>query len=153
MSDTVVKKPKVSTLTGLYYAETLNGEKTQIAFVQSIPPLKKAKEAITYNALDLEEEQQAKGSRKAEALEIPVLFTEPQHDKVKVLADSDKSYYWFIQLPKETAVTSDKPLTFYFSGAVDLGLDELEIDGMIQETITVYRDSKVQESKGFPTSE
>lgn len=145
-------KPKVSTLTGLYYATTLTGEKTQVAYVQSIPPLKNAKEAITYNALDLEEEQQAKGSRKAEALQIPVLFTETQHDAVKALADSNNSYYWFIQLPEETASTTGKPLTFHFSGAVDLGLDELEIDGMIQETITIYRDSAVSESKGFPTA-
>ena len=58
--------PKTSTLSTLWVAETLTGERTQVAFVQEIPPLKSAKEAITYNALDLEEEQQAKGNRKAE---------------------------------------------------------------------------------------
>ena len=57
--------PKVSTLSTLWYASTLTGEKTQVAYVQEIPPLKSAKEPITYNALDLDEEQQAKGTRKA----------------------------------------------------------------------------------------
>lgn len=144
-------KPKVSTLTKLFVASTLTGEKTQVGYVQNIPKLQNTKEAITYNALDLEEEQQAKGSRKAETLEIPVLFTETQHDAIKEKADSDDSFYWFVQLPEETASTAGKPLTFYFTGACDLGMDEIEIDGMLQETVAIYRDSKVSESKGFPT--
>ncbi len=145
--------PKVSTLSTLWYSETKTGERTQIAYVQEIPPLKSAKEAITYNALDLEEEQQAKGSRKAEVLTIPILFTEKQHDKLKELSDSDKEYYWFIKLPESTASTSGKPLVFYFTGACDMGLDTIAIDDMLKENLTIYRSSKVEEAKGFPTDE
>ena len=144
--------PKVSTLSTLWIASALTGEKTQVAYVQEIPPLKSAKEAITYNALDLEEEQQAKGSRKAEVLTIPILFTEEQHDVLKAKADSDSEYYWFIKLPESTASTSGKPLVFYFTGACDLGLDTITIDEMLKENLTIYRSSQVQESKGFPTT-
>ena len=144
--------PKVSTLSTLWYASTLTGEKNQIAYVQEIPPLKSAKEPITYNALDLDEEQQAKGTRKAETLTIPVLFTEEQHDALKALSDSDEEYYWFIKLPDSTAKTSGKPLVFYFSGACDLGLDTIAIDDMLKENLTIYRSSKVDETKGFPTA-
>lgn len=143
--------PKVSTLSTLWYANTLTGERTQVAYVQEIPPLKSAKEAITYNALDLDEEQQAKGSRKAETLTIPLLFTEKQHDKLKELADSDDEYFWFIKLPDSTATVSGKPLVFYFTGACDLGLDTIAIDDLLKENLTVYRSSKVSETKGFPT--
>lgn len=144
--------PKVSTLSTLWYASTLTGDKTQVAYVQEIPPLKSAKEPITYNALDLDEEQQAKGTRKAETLTIPVLFTEEQHDALKALSDSDEEYYWFIKLPDSTAKTSGKPLVFYFSGACDLGLDTIAIDDMLKENLTIYRSSKVDETKGFPTA-
>lgn len=146
-------KPQVSTLTTLWNAPTLNGERTQVAYVQSIPALKQAKEAITYNALDLNEEQQAKGSRKAETLTIPILFTENQHDKLKELADANNDSYWFIKLPDATASEAGKPLTFYFTADCDLGMDAIEIGGMLQENITLYRSSEVLESKGFPVSE
>lgn len=145
-------RPKVSTLTTLWYASTLTGERTQVAYVQEIPALKSAKEAITYNALDLQEEQQAKGSRKAETLTIPILFTESQHDTLKALSDSDNEYYWFIKLPDETATTANKPIVFHFTGACDLGMDTISIDGMLQENITLYRSSEVSETKGFPTA-
>lgn len=147
------QSPKVSTLSTLWYSETEKGEKTQVAYVQEIPPLKSAKEAITYNALDLEEEQQAKGNRKAETLTIPLLFTEVQHDKLKALADSDSEYYWFVKLPESTASTSSKPLVFSFTGACDLGMDTIAIDDLLKENLTIYRSSKVVETKGFPTTE
>lgn len=147
------QKPKVSTLSTLWVAETLTGDKTQVAYVQEIPPLKSAKEAITYNALDLEEEQQAKGSRKAETLTIPILFTESQHDTLKTKSDSNKEYFWFIKLPESTASTATKPIVFSFTGACDLGLDTIAIDDMLKENLTIYRSSAVDETKGFPTAE
>lgn len=144
--------PKVSTLSTLWVGNTLTGEREQIAFVQEIPALKSAKEAITYNALDLDEEQQAKGSRKAEPLTIPILFTEDQHDKLNAKANSDEELFWFIKLPESTASEAGKPLVFYFTGACDLGLDTIAIDDLLKENLTIYRSSKVQESKGFPTA-
>ena len=83
---------------------------------------------------------------------IPILFTEEQHDGLKALSDSDEEYYWFIKLPDSTAKTSGKPLVFYFSGACDLGLDTIAIDDMLKENLTIYRSSKVDETKGFPTA-
>lgn len=145
--------PKVSTLSTLWFATTKTGERTQVAYVQEIPPLKSAKEAITYNALDLEEEQQAKGSRKAETLTIPILFTETQHDTLKALSDTDTEYYWFIKLPDSTAATANKPIVFNFTGACDLGLDTISIDDMLKENITIYRSSAVEETKGFPVAQ
>lgn len=143
--------PKVSTLSTLWVSETLTGSRKQIAYVQEIPPLKSAKEAITYNALDLEEEQQAKGSRKAETLTIPLLFTEEQHDELSTKAEGDTEYYWFIKLPDTTAKTDGKPIVFYFTGACDLGMDTIAIDDLLKENLTIYRSSKVTECKGFPT--
>lgn len=144
-------KPQVSTLSTLWNAETLTGERTQVAYVQSIPALKSAKEAVTYNALDLEEEQQAKGSRKAETLTIPILFTHEQHKRLRTLAEANKDSHWFIKLPDSTAEVDGKPLVFYFTADCDLGLDTIEIDGMLQENLTLYRSSAVLESDGFPT--
>lgn len=146
------KTPKVSTLSTLWYADSKSGERTQVAYVQEIPALKSAKEAITYNALDLDEEQQAKGSRKAETLTIPLLFTEEQHDKLSALANSDNEYHWFIKLPDGTASTEGKPLVFNFTGACDLGMDTIAIDDLLKENLTIYRSSKVEETKGFPTA-
>ncbi len=145
-------KPQVSTLSTLWVADSLTGEKTQVAYVQEIPALKSAKEAITYNALDLSEEQQAKGSRKAETLTIPILFTETQHDTLKAKADANKDNYWFIKLPDSTAEATGKPLVFYFTADCDLGMDTIAIDDMLKENLTLYRSSEVQESKGFPTT-
>lgn len=144
-------KPQVSTLTTLWNSDSLAAARTQIAYVQSIPALKQAKEAITYNALDLAEEQQAKGSRKAETLTIPILFTEEQHKKLKELAEKNTDSYWFIKLPDNTASTTGKPLVFYFTADCDLGMDTIEIDGMLQENLTLYRSSEVLENQGFPT--
>lgn len=143
--------PKVSTLSTLWFATSKTGERTQVAYVQEIPALKSAKEAITYNALDLDEEQQAKGTRKAETLTIPLLFTEEQHDILKEIAESDLEYYWFVKLPDATAKTTGKPLVFSFTGACDLGMDTIAIDDLLKENLTIYRSSKVEESKGFPT--
>ena len=144
--------PKTSTLSTLWVAETLTGERTQVAFVQEIPPLKSAKEAITYNALDLEEEQQAKGNRKAETLTIPLLFTEEQHDMLIQKAESNKEFHWFIKLPDDTAKTEGNPIVFNFTGACDIGLDTIAIDDMLKENLTIYKSSKVSETKGFPTN-
>ena len=47
--------PKVSTLSTLWFATSKTGERTQVAYVQEIPALKSAKEAITYNQCKNEE--------------------------------------------------------------------------------------------------
>lgn len=145
------KTPNTSTKTKVFYSNTLVGDKTQLCYIQSIPPFRELKEAITYNALDLEEEQQAKGTSKAGDLQLPFLFTEEQWDNVDALAQSDEEYYWFFQLPESTAIEAGKPLTFYFPASIDLGMDTIEIDGMLQSICKLFRSGKVKSSKGFPT--
>lgn len=147
-----MNKPQTSMLTTLWKAKTLTGERTQVAYVQSIPALKSPADPITYGALDLDEEQQAKGTRKSETLTIPILYTEEQHDSLKEEADSGDDCYWFVKLPDVTATQTGKPLVYYFTGSCDLSNESIEIDGMLQENITIYRSSQVKECKGFPTA-
>lgn len=143
--------PKTSTLTKVYFAETKNGEKTQLAFVQSIPEFLTAPEPITYSALDIDDERQTEGRKKSESMEIEFLYTEEQYDALKAIETSKASGYWFIQLPEVTAVEEGKPLTWNFSGTCFVGMSEIAIDDMLKSKVTIYRNSAVEETKGFPT--
>lgn len=143
-------EPKTSTLTKLYYSESLGGAKTQVGFVQSIPEFLTAPEPITYSAIDIDDERQAPGRKKAENLEIEFLYQESQYDAIKALETAGTNVYWFIQLPDATAETSGKPLTWYFQGTCFLGMSEIAIDDMLKSKLTIYRSSAISESKGFP---
>lgn len=142
--------PKTSTLTTLWYSETKAGNRTQVGFVQGIPEFLTAPEGITYSALDIDDERQAPGRKKAENLEIEFLYRESQYDEIKEIAENKKNVYWFIQLPEETAVTEGKPLTWNFQGTCFLGMSEIAIDDMLKSKLTIYRNSAIEESKGFP---
>lgn len=143
-------EPKTSTLTTLWYASTKAGERTQIGFVQSIPEFLTAPEPITYSALDIDDERQTAGRKKAENLEIEFLFREEQYDAIKELETAKTNAYWFIQLPEETAETKGKPLTWNFQGTCFLGMSEIAIDDMLKSKLTIYRSSAIEETKGFP---
>ena len=147
-----MKEPQVSTLTKLYFANTLTGARTQVGFVQSIPEFLQAPEGITYSALDIDDERQAKGRKKAENLEIEFLYQESQYDTIKALETADTEVYWFIQLPDSTAETTGKPLTWNFKGTCSIGMSEIAIDDMLKSKLTIYRSSAVAETKGFPTA-
>ena len=149
-------KPKTSTMTKLFHADTLEDLKTQgtrkqVAFVQSIPEFLKAPEGITYSALDIPDERQAEGRQKAENLEIEILFKEDQYDELKALQTAKTNGYWAIQLPEDTAAQQGKPLTGYFTGTCYIGMSEIAIDDMLKSKLTIYRSSEIKESKGFPT--
>lgn len=149
--------PKTSTLTKLFHADTLadlqaEAKRKQVAFVQSIPEFLKAPEGITYSALDIPDERQAEGRKKAESLEIEILFKEDQYDELKALQTAKTNGYWAIQLPESTASTTGKPLTWYFTGTCFIGMSEIAIDDMLKSKITIYRSSEIKESKGFPTA-
>lgn len=149
-------EPKTSTLTKLFHAndlEKLVAEATrkQVAFVQSIPEFLTAPEPIAYSALDIDDERQAPGRKKAESIEIELLFTEEQYDELKAIQDAKTNGYWAIQLPEETATQEGKPLTWYFTGTCHIGMSEIAIDDMLKAKLTIYRSSAVEESKGFPT--
>ncbi|HIU51406.1 MAG TPA: hypothetical protein IAB70_02090 [Candidatus Merdicola faecigallinarum] len=143
--------PYSTMLSKLYYATELTGEKTQVAWVQEIPEFDPAPEGIEFSALDTDYTGQVPGRRSADAIAIPILFTEAQHDKLKAL-DKTKDYYWFILLPEETATTPQKPVCFNFQAKVRLGMAALAVDEMLQETITLYKSTEVSETKGLPTS-
>lgn len=146
-----MSEPKTSTLTKLYYAETKTGERKQIGFVQSIPEFLTAPEPITYSALDIDDERQTAGRKKAENLEIEFLYREEQYDEIKEMETAKKEVYWFIQLPEETAVSEGKPMTWNFQGTCFLGMSEIAIDDMLKSKLTIYRSSSIEETKGFPT--
>lgn len=114
--------------------------------VQSIPQLQTPQEPITYGSLESSTEFQTKGTRKAESIAIPVLYVAEQHSALKALADANSKLTFYVKFPDSTAPTSEKPLTYTFSGTIDLANDEISIDGMLAETITIYRDSVVTET-------
>jgi hypothetical protein len=144
--------PKTSILTKLYYATTLDAvSKSQVLYVQEIPALEEAAEAITYNALEFESERQEQGTKTASQITIPVLYQESQHDALKTLSDAKTELYWFIRYPDATATVSGDPLVKYFTGTCNLVGDAITIGEMLQETLTIYRSSDVEESKDFPT--
>ena len=137
--------PKTSMKTELWYSVD-SGTKTQIFMVQSIPQLQTPQEPITYGSLESSTEFQTKGTRKAESIAIPVLYVAEQHSALKALADANSKLTFYVKFPDSTAPTSEKPLTYTFSGTIDLANDEISIDGMLAETITIYRDSVVTET-------
>ena len=144
-----MSEPRTTMMTKLFHASTKTGERSQIAYVQSIPEFLTAPEPITWSALDIDDERQAVGRKKAENLEIELIFTEEQYDELKALETANSNEYWFIQLPAETATQDGKPLTWKFQATVHVGLTELALDDMIKAKITLYRNTAVEESKGF----
>ena len=145
--------PKTSTLTKVYFSDTLDGARTQLAYVQSIPEFLTAPEPITYSALDIDDERQTEGRKKAETMEIEFLYTEEQYDTLKAVETEKTNGYWFIQLPEVTAKETGKPLTWYFQGTIFVGMSEITIDDMLKSKVTIYRNSAIEESKGFPEAD
>ena len=142
--------PDVSTLTKVWYSETKTGEKTQVSFTEEIPELESAPDAITATVLDLDYELAQPGIRKAETIEIPVLYTHTQHKRLKNL-DDNKEYYWWFELPEATAETTGKPLVRYFTGRKRLTMDTISTEDFIKDKLTLYKTSEVMEFDGFPT--
>ena len=67
--------PYSTMLSKLYYSETKEGEKTQVAYVQEIPDFDPAPEGIEWSALDTDYTGQVPGRRSADALpKIPSGF-------------------------------------------------------------------------------
>lgn len=146
-------EPRTTMMTKLYHSSTRIGECKQIAYIQSIPEFLTAPEPITWSALDIDDERQAVGRKKAENLEIELIFTEEQYDELKALEKTNSNEFWFIQLPTETATEEGKPLTWNFQATVHVSLSELALDDMIKAKITLYRNTAIEETKGFPTAE
>ena len=142
--------PDVSTLTKLYYSESLTGTRTQIAYVTEIPQLEEAPEQITAQALDLDYELARPGIRKASSIEIPILFTHAQHKTLRAL--KGKELYFFFELPENTASEEGKPLVRYLQGTSVLTMDTIAVEDFLKDILTIYKISTVEESDGFPTA-
>lgn len=143
--------PDVSTLTKVWYSETKTGERTQVSFTEEIPELESVPDAITATVLDLDYELSQPGIRKAETIEISVLYTHTQHKRLKNL-DKNKEYYWWFELPESTAETEGKPLVRYFTGKLRITMDTITPEEYIKDKLTLYKTSAVEESDGFPTA-
>jgi len=150
---TETKTPAVSTMTELSYSTTLGGTRTDIGYVQSIPEMLKTPDSITYSAVDIPDERQAKGRIKAEDMEIEILFTESQWDEIRAVQEAGTEVYVHIKLPDNTANTDNKPIVFYFKATMAIGMSSIEIDDMLKSKIKLYRSSEIKESKGFPTAQ
>ena len=144
--------PNTTILSKLYYSESLNGEKKQVSWVQEIPDFDTAPDGIEWSALDTDYTGQEPGRKSGDPIAIPILFTKTQHSQLKAL-DKKKIYYWFILLPEDCVDEGEQPPCFYFQGKVRLGMNALEIDEMLKETITIYKSTAVEESEGLPTGE
>lgn len=144
-------QPQTSMETELWYADDAQGTNLkQIFKVQEIPTLSSAQEPQTYGCLESDEEYATKGTRKYESIEVPILFIEEQHDALKAIAESNKEVQWFVKLPDSTAAVDGKPLTYTWKGSLGLGNDTIALDGVLQEKMTIYKSTPVEEIKGLP---
>lgn len=138
--------PKTTMKTELWYSTSSSySSLKQIFMVQEIPVLQAPKDAINYGCLESSTEFQTEGTRKAETITIPVLLVEAQHNELKTLADAGTEVYFCVKLPESTTATAGHPICEKFSGTIDITFDALSIDGMIQENLTIYKDSTVEE--------
>ncbi len=149
-STPIATTPQVLMKAEVSYATTLIGEKTKIGYVQKVGQLKTLKEGQTYSALDLDEERMAKGKRKAEAVDIEMLFIQETHKTIKAIADADTSIYLFVKYPESTAKTKDKPLVQTVKCTVDIAGQELSDGDFIKDTMRVFKESETVETDGYP---
>lgn len=150
MAETIETTPKVAMKAKVSYATTLIGAKIDIAYVQKVGQLKALKEGQAYSALDLDEERNAPGKRKAETPDIEMMFIHAQHKAMKVIADNETPIYLFIQYPETTADTVGKPLTFSMKAIIDIAGNEIEDGGFLKDTMRIFRSSALVETDGYP---
>lgn len=142
--------PQVAMKAEVSFATTLTGEKTKIGYVQKVGQLKTLKEGQTYSALDLDEERMAKGKRKAETVDIEMMFIQETHKTIKAIADADTQIYLFVKYPETTASVANKPLVQSVKCTVDIAGQEINDGDFIKDTMRVYKESKVVETDGYP---
>lgn len=144
------KTPQVAMKAEVSYATTLIGEKIKIGYVQKVGQLKTLKEGQTYSALDLDEERMAKGKRKAETVDIEMLFIQETHKKIKDIADKDTPIYLFVKYPDSTATVEGKALVQTVKCTVDIAGQELNDGDFIKDIMRVFKESDTIETDGFP---
>nr|DAP20287.1 MAG TPA: hypothetical protein [Caudoviricetes sp.] len=143
-------KPQVAMKAEVSYATSLTGDKTKIGYVQKVGQLKTLKEGQTYSALDLDEERMAKGKRKAETVDIEMMFIQEEHKAMGVIADADTEIYLFVKYPESTASVANKPLVQTVKCTIDIAGQEISDGDFIKDTMRVFKNSKVVETDGYP---
>lgn len=147
--------PKVGTLTKIYMSDKqypAEADLDLVMYTETIPALEDPAEAITYETVDMGYEEQAKGSKKSTTPGIPVLYVRNQHKKLKEIADSNVSKYFFVRYPETTCEGDEEPLVKSFSAQMDLTGDDISAGDMLKDTLTLYRNSKITESYGLPVA-
>lgn len=142
--------PQVAMKAEVSYATTLTGDKIKIGYVQKVGQLKTLKEGQTYSSLDIEEERMAKGKRKAETVDVEMMFIQETHKSIQEIADADTSIYLFVKYPESTASVASKPLVQTVKCTVDIAGQEINDGDFIKDTMRVYKESKVVETDGYP---
>lgn len=154
MADTpATTTPQVAMKAEVSYATTLTENRTKIGYVQKVGQLKTLKEGQTYSALDLDEERMAKGKRKAEAVDIEMMFIQEVHKAMGVIADADTEIYLFVKYPESTASVASKPLVQTVKCTIDIAGQEMNDGDFIKDTMRVFKNSKVVETDGYPVKE
>lgn len=147
--------PKAGTLTKLYYstnATPSTNDLTHVMYTEEIPELEEAPDAVTYQTVDMEEEYSEQGTKKATQPAISILYTKSQHSSLKTLADSKAIVYWFVKYPDTTCGENEEPLVKRFTGSCALTGQAITSGDMIKDTLTLYRNSAIEEFEGFPTA-
>lgn len=148
--------PKVGTLTKLYYSESATpteNDLTHVMYTEEIPELEEAPEAITYQTVDMGEEYSEQGGKKATQPAVSILYTKSQHSSLKALADSKVEKYWFVKYPDTTCAQGEQPLVKRFKATCALTGQAITVGDMIKDTLTLYRNSAIEEFEGFPTAQ
>lgn len=147
--------PKTGTLTKIYYSDSATpsaSDLTQVLYTEEIPELEEAPEAITYQTVDMEEEYSEQGTKKSTTPAIPVLYTRSQHTSLKEISDSKEVKHWFIKYPDTTCGEGEQPLVKHFTGSCALTGQAITSGDIIKDTLTIYRNSRITETFGFPTT-
>ena len=146
----ITTTPQVAMKAEVSFATTLTGDRTKIGYVQKVGQLKTLKEGQTYSALDLDEERMAKGKRKAESVDIEMMFIQATHKAMMTIADEDTEIYLFVKYPESTASVASKPLVQTVKCTIDIAGQELSDGDFIRDTMRVFKNSTVVETDGYP---
>lgn len=151
-----MSNPSSSIGAKLYYASSIadlsdSTKRKQVQYLQSIPELVTPPDPITWTAIDIDEERQVPGKKKASDFEVEFIYTETQYDELRAIENAGTEKVWALQLTGESASTSGSPKTFYFTGKCAVYLSEISDEEMLKAKLRIYKSSNIQESEGFPT--
>ena len=145
-----VTTPQVAMKAEVSYSTTLTGARTKIGYVQKVGQIKTLKDGQTYSALDFDEERMAKGKRKAESIDIEMMFIQEQHKSMMKIADEDTEIYLFVKYPDTTASVASKPLVQTVKCTIDVAGQAMNDGDFIKDTMREFKNSTVVETDGYP---